>query len=597
MNRPFVLLLVALILIGCNNTPPPEEVPAGSATAGPTLGIPMPNAEMLAALGPENDISIRHLLPDPIFVLVGKPKQFLASPVALGNEPIVSDIIMQWLQLARLNPTSIERFVQTNGVPMPVLINPNPQDPTQQQIVQIVRRVTMLTLDAPVDKAAFVTSALDMEPPFFETLKRAEGKNAYYDLTPPNLIVPQRLALGFLDDRTIVFAEGLETDIRAIFSDAIPKNAVLDRLAHTPMGGNDLTVLTSLEGLKMSPQELEQMMAQIGDAGILPQSLASAISQHLRALTVSLNVSGGGSAGQPVVSVYAEGRDEKSAEAIGDAVRGLIALGQTAMITMNDDAKSMLPIPPDFAIALLNAVSVTVEGTRVNVGLSNFETLIPTVAAELHNRQTAIQQQQLQQRRAEQLMMLVELWMAYYRDNKKIPADILDAEGKPLLSWRVALLPLMGLEDLYNKFKRDEPWDSETNKELIGTMPFVFMPLGSEAIPPKTVVRFFDSAGTPLANQDLKVEELESLQTTILFVAVTPQYAVEWTKPDSLAFDLSTFTEVVGNPLVGITFTKQLCVVPILPETDPQYEKWKQDIEALIRGIPFPAPDSSQVGQ
>ena len=582
MNRFFVLLLLAFVLIGCHKQPPAESpvAPAG-------LGIPMPTAEILAALGPENEIAIRHLLPDPILVIFGKPKQLLASPIGVGNEPLVSNIIMQWLQL-EINPNSIEQFVQSSGFPAQVAINPNPNDPTEQRVIPIMRRVTMLTFDAPVDKPALVTSVLGMDPDFFETLKRTEGKKEYYDLTPPDLIIPQKLAFGFLDNRTVIFAEGFEADIKAVFSDVLPKSAVLDRLKHTPVDSSDLLILTSLEGLNISPRTLEQRIGQIGEAGLIPQSLASVIHQHLRALTLSLNVSAG--VGQPVVSIHAEGRDEKSAEAIGDAIRGLIALGQTSMITMTDDAKSMLPIPPDFAVALLNAMSVEVNGMQVRAGLNHFDTLIQTVAAVIHQRQTFMQQQRLNEQRVKQLMRLTELWMGYYAENKKIPADILDAEGKPLLSWRVALLPLMGLEDLYKKFKLDEPWDSETNKELLNTMPFDFMPLGSEVVPPKTIVRFFDSAGTPLANKELNVEDMESPQTTLLFVSVTPQYAVEWTKPDSLAFERDKIAEIAGNPLIGITFTKQLCIVPILPETDPQYEKRKQEVEALIKGTPFQTP-------
>ena len=584
MNRLFVLLLISFVLMGCTKQPS-AEAPAGFAPAG--LGIPMPSAEMLAALGPENEIAIRHLLPDPIFVIFGQPKQFLASPIGVGNEPLVSNFIMQWLQLG-IAPSSIEQFVQTSGLPVQAAINPNPHDPTQQRIIPIMRRATMLTFDAPVDKSALVTSVLGMDTDFFETLKRTEGKKEYYDLTPPDLIIPQKLAFGFLDNRTVIFAEGLEADIKAIFSDALPKSAVLDRLKHTPVDAGELSILTSLEGLKISPQALEQMMEQIGDAGLIPQSLASATHQHLRALTLSLNVSA--AVGQPVVSIRAEGRDEKSAEALGDAIRGLIALGQTTMITMNDDAKSMLPIPPDFAVSLLNAMSVEVNGTQVSVCLNHFDTLIQTVATVIHQRQTFMQQQLLHERRVEQLMILAELWIAYYAENKKIPADIQDAEGKPLLSWRVALLPLIGLEDLYKKFKLDEPWDSETNKELLNMMPFVFMPLGSEVVPPKTTVRFFDSAGTPLANRELNVEDMESLQTTLLFVSVTPQYAVEWTKADSLVFERDKIADITGNPLIGITFTKQLCLFPIPLETDPQYEKWKQDVEALVKGTPLQTP-------
>ncbi|HKB04137.1 MAG TPA: DUF1559 domain-containing protein, partial [Gemmataceae bacterium] len=54
------------------------------------------------------------------------------------------------------------------------------------------------------------------------------------------------------------------------------------------------------------------------------------------------------------------------------------------------------------------------------------------------------------------------------------PADITDKAGKPLLSWRVELLPYMEQADLYKQFRRDEPWDSEHNLQLLAKMPDVF---------------------------------------------------------------------------------------------------------------------------
>ncbi len=53
-------------------------------------------------------------------------------------------------------------------------------------------------------------------------------------------------------------------------------------------------------------------------------------------------------------------------------------------------------------------------------------------------------------------------------------------DGKALLSWRVELLPYLGENELYNQFKRDEPWDSPHNRQLLSKMPAVFAPPGAK---------------------------------------------------------------------------------------------------------------------
>src|SRR5438045_1511259 len=49
-------------------------------------------------------------------------------------------------------------------------------------------------------------------------------------------------------------------------------------------------------------------------------------------------------------------------------------------------------------------------------------------------------------------------------------AAICDKAGKPLLSWRVAILPWIEEGALYKQFKLDEPWDSKHNKALLKKM-------------------------------------------------------------------------------------------------------------------------------
>ena len=51
------------------------------------------------------------------------------------------------------------------------------------------------------------------------------------------------------------------------------------------------------------------------------------------------------------------------------------------------------------------------------------------------------------------------------------PAIVRDSGGRPLYSWRVLILPYLGEEELYNEFRRDEPWDGPHNRRLIDKAP------------------------------------------------------------------------------------------------------------------------------
>src|SRR5262245_51934329 len=51
---------------------------------------------------------------------------------------------------------------------------------------------------------------------------------------------------------------------------------------------------------------------------------------------------------------------------------------------------------------------------------------------------------------------------------------IYSAEGKPLLSWRVSVLPFVEQETLYKQFHLDEPWDSPHNIKLLEMMPATY---------------------------------------------------------------------------------------------------------------------------
>jgi hypothetical protein len=60
----------------------------------------------------------------------------------------------------------------------------------------------------------------------------------------------------------------------------------------------------------------------------------------------------------------------------------------------------------------------------------------------------------------------------YHDVYKQFPNQaIYSKDGKPLLSWRVAILPYIEQNHLFNQFKLNEPWDSPHNSELLLSMP------------------------------------------------------------------------------------------------------------------------------
>jgi len=73
------------------------------------------------------------------------------------------------------------------------------------------------------------------------------------------------------------------------------------------------------------------------------------------------------------------------------------------------------------------------------------------------------------------LKMLALALHNYYNANKHFPLPASSSkDGKPLLSWRVYILPYLEQDSLFRQFHLDEPWDSPHNRTLIDKMPSIY---------------------------------------------------------------------------------------------------------------------------
>jgi Protein of unknown function (DUF1559) len=111
--------------------------------------------------------------------------------------------------------------------------------------------------------------------------------------------------------------------------------------------------------------------------------------------------------------------------------------------------------------------------------------------------------------------------------------------AKPLLSWRVALLPYLGREELFRQFRLDEPWDSPHNLALADQMPDVYgLPwlVDYRELPNLTCFQVFVGPGaafegsTGISSRDFA----DGVSNTIL--VGTAEQPVLWTKPVDLEF-------------------------------------------------------------
>jgi hypothetical protein len=127
----------------------------------------------------------------------------------------------------------------------------------------------------------------------------------------------------------------------------------------------------------------------------------------------------------------------------------------------------------------------------------------------------------------------------FHDSHKRFPGSVKDENGKPLLSWRVQLLPFLEQQNLFAQFHMDEPWDSPHNKLLIQRIPPPFTAPGSKAGGGKTNYVGFRHENAIFADKGRMGfrDILDGTSNTIMIVEADDDHAVIWTKPDDLKFD------------------------------------------------------------
>lgn len=146
------------------------------------------------------------------------------------------------------------------------------------------------------------------------------------------------------------------------------------------------------------------------------------------------------------------------------------------------------------------------------------------------------------------------------------PAEI-SKESKPFLSWRVAILPFLNQQELYDKFHRDEPWDSPHNKALLEQIPEMYEPVIGKGDPQGfTYYQVFTGDEAMFAGDvGPRFEEILDQRSQTAMVTEANK-AVPWTKPEDVRVDKN-------QPLPKLGGQFQLI-----------FRRWRRQFPAIFRG-------------
>jgi hypothetical protein len=232
-------------------------------------------------------------------------------------------------------------------------------------------------------------------------------------------------------------------------------------------------------------------------------------------------------------------------EELPDAVASLFALGamnwadeiladETLVTVKGSDLVASVALPKQLAAAGGGTLAV-------GVGL-----LLPAVQKV---REAAARTQAANN--LKQIMLAIHNYHDVYGH---FPADIVDKNGKPLLSWRVAILPFIEQDNVFKQMKMDEPWDSETNQKMsqLTIKTYISPSAAGGNIAGMTNYRGIAGPGAAFeAGKKLKFTDFTDGTSNTVVVIETADL-VEWAKPgNDFPFDPKKPLPKINYPYPG----------------------------------------------
>ena len=383
--------------------------------------------------------------------------------------------------------------------------------------------------------AAFVRAASHTEP----IEARYEGKTYYKPGKDKAGSEPSWPAVYLVDDRTILMAE--EPVLKEMIAARGTKSPLAETLAKV-----DATA--DLSYVLINDEPFRKMIAHDskGHHFAPPQRLGLDALDLMSRVIVSIKTT-------PEISLTLtmQANNEAAAEKLAAMVPQFKKMLEGVIPAIRQEAAAVPPkkkAAAEFCVEKLDKIAARLnpqrKGKVVVVQIDGLGTVADLAPKLLILTPSATDEDSTRVQSLNNLKLLGLAMLSYHIQYQSLPAHaIYSKEGKPLLSWRVSILPVLAQQALYNKFHLDEPWDSPNNKPLIAEMPLVFAdPAGKSVGKGKTRYVVPVGKGTIFdGKKGISIEQIkDGSSNTILILEVGAEKAVVWTKPEDMPFDPAT---------------------------------------------------------
>lgn len=477
------------------------------------------------AAPPKADLS--YVTPQAVALVTGQPHHLLTAP---GSELLPLEVVTAiGHEHLGFQPEDVTQFVA-------FLEPPDAMGPRYGLMLKLVRPVDLTDLKTPLRQHTR-PGDLDGQPYLQSADPRA-----------PSLYMP--------DDKTLLAASDA-TLRRMLEVQNHPQTSPLLKRAGELQRGYDVYALADVASVRpivnpLITMALRQPRNKIPPA--LQQSLADA-SNQISAVELKATLTGVGPSSL-VVHADDEAAAKKLAAVVGQGLDLVAAQMKAEMARTPQSGDPVERAAQQYSQRLMNLYldlfrpmregkdlvffRVEVTGNPMQQQLTSVAVIGILVALLL----PAVQAAREAARRNQSMNQMKQFMLAllnYESRRRTFPAHaIYSKDGKPLLSWRVAILPYIEEQRLYNEFHLDEPWDSPHNKTLIARMPKVFENPSLNVPAGKTVYLgvvgkncIFDGSKNGIGLRQVT----DGTSKTIMLVEADADQAVEWTKPADWEFN------------------------------------------------------------